>query len=355
MSNGRRELIFITRKWPPAMGGMETYCLKLTEALRREHSVEVIALAGSPDGRPPRAHNLLIFGFTAGMRLLLHSRMPELIHVGDIASWPFAILAQIRRPSIRIAISAHGTDVSYGRRSGWRAALYRSYLRIGARLLRAAIVIANSQATADASAQAGFRRIEVVPLATDLHAPQGNIHECGSNLLFAGRLMRSKGLSWFVENVLPHLPRGIDLDVAGLAWEADEARCLDHPRVRYLGVLDQARLAEAYATARCVVVPNIELANGVFEGFGLVAAEAAAAGGVVLAANSAGLMSAEIDGETGFLLPPGAAQPWIDKVGEVVAWSAEERRTFVTASMRQAKHYYSWERVALQTIAIYPR
>jgi len=352
MAETSKSLIFVTRKWPPAMGGMETYCFKLVEELRRRHSVELVALPGAADGSVPGIWRLTHFGLTTASRILFGRPLPDLIHVGDMASWPFALMARVRRPSFRIVISAHGTDVSYGRRRGWRGRLYRAYLRTGAALLASARVIANSEATAEACRQAGFRRVDIVPLASDLRAP-ATMPETGINLLFAGRLIRRKGLSWFVRNVLPLLPRDIGLDVAGSLWSDEEAAALADERVNYLGVLDQRALATTYAGALCVVVPNIEMSNGEFEGFGLVAVEAAAAGGVVLASGIGGLRSAVTHGITGFLVAPGDSAAWAAKILEIRDWDCAQRETFLAASIAEVRAHFSWDRVARETEAIY--
>jgi glycosyltransferase involved in cell wall biosynthesis len=294
------------------------------------------------------------FGVSTTSRILLGQPLPNLIHVGDMASWPLALMARLRSPSIRVVMSAHGTDVSYGRRASLSGWLYRAYLRTGAALLASAKVVANSQATAEACRQAGFRRVEIVPLASDFRAP-APVPEPGTNLLFAGRLIRRKGLSWFVESVLPLLPQDIGLDVAGSLWSDEEAASLLDERVRYLGVLDQQALANAFAGALCVIVPNIEMANGEFEGFGLVAVEAAAAGGVVLASNIGGLRGAVKDGVTGFLVQPGGATAWAAKILDIQAWDRAKREAFVVASVAEARDHFSWERVATETEAIYDR
>lgn len=355
MTDRSNSLMFVTRKWPPAMGGMETYCFKLVEELRKRHPVELMALPGSADGSVPTAAQMLRFGLTTAFRLLFGRSLPDLIHVGDMASWPFALLAKLRQPSIRVVLSAHGTDVGYGRRSGWRGWFYRSYLRAGAAILGSAKVVANSEATAEASRQAGFRDISVVPLASDFRAPPPPLPDAGSNLLFAGRLIRRKGLSWFVENVLPQLPNDIRLEVAGSLWSEEEAAALNDERVIYLGVLGQPELAAAYARALCVVIPNIEMANGEFEGFGLVAVEAAAAGGVVLASDTGGLQSAVRDGVTGFLEKSGNAAAWSANIIEIRNWDPARRRAFIAASLAEVRNHFSWDRVARETEAIYAR
>nr|WP_298898223.1 glycosyltransferase [uncultured Altererythrobacter sp.] len=165
-------------------------------------------------------------------------------------------------------------------------------------------------------------------------------------ILFAGRLVARKGCGWFVREVLPLLPEEIGLDIAGTAWDEREREILAHPRVTLLGNLTQAQLAEAYAAALCVIIPNIDVPSGEFEGFGLVAPEAAAAGGVVLAADRDGLRDAVIDQETGFLLESGNSQEWSKRIVEIANWETAARRQFVARAQRTAIERYSWQRVA---------
>ena len=106
------EILFVTRKWAPAIGGMETYCVKLTEQLARTHDVEVIALPGQPNSLPPRFASLIRFPFTVLRRWLARSRPPAILHLGDMAIWPIGVLAGLRRGETRLVLSAHGTDVS---------------------------------------------------------------------------------------------------------------------------------------------------------------------------------------------------------------------------------------------------
>jgi glycosyltransferase involved in cell wall biosynthesis len=342
-------ILFVTRKWAPAVGGMETYALRLTQQLAESSPVEVIALPGRADGMPPSALELLGFPFTVLRHWLARKTAPAVLHIGDMALWPLGLLARGR---VKVVLSAHGTDVSYPRRGGIKGALYGHYLKLGSRLLARAEVIANSHATRDVAAETGWRNAAVVPLATDLRAaPPDGRHN--GKILFAGRLIPLKGCAWFIRQVLPLLPEGTRLQVAGTRWNGDEAAALDHPRVEYLGTLDRAELGETYRNAMCVIVPNIVLANGEYEGFGLVAPEAAAAGGLVLAARCGGLSDAVIDGETGLLVEAGNAAAWRDAIVEVSAWDRKTRKAFLDKAMQTAAEHFSWDRVARETLALY--
>jgi glycosyltransferase involved in cell wall biosynthesis len=346
-------ILFVTRKWAPAMGGMERYSQRLVEQLRMIEPVECIALPGRADGQPPSPLALLTFPF-AVLRSWLARRSdpPVVLHLGDLALWPLGLLARTTARRTRVAISLHGTDAGYHRRRTWRGAAYRFYLRLGARMLRDAVLIANSRATADAAGEAGWRTRAIVPLATDMQEP--NLRPEGTaHLLFAGRLIPRKGLLWFVREVLPLLPKSIRLRVAGARWDAAEGAALNDPRVDYLGILTPPALATAYATASCVIVPNIDLHDGEFEGFGLVAPEAAAAGGIVVAAALDGIFEAVRDGETGFLVASGDAREWADRIMDIANWDASRRADFVARSRKSIATHYSWDRVARQTMETY--
>jgi glycosyltransferase involved in cell wall biosynthesis len=146
--------------------------------------------------------------------------------------------------------------------------------------------------------------------------------------------------------VLPHLPKNIRLQVAGTGWDDSEAHVIDDPRVDYLGCLAPDELAGAYSNALCVIVPNIEPENGEYEGFGLVAPEAASAGAIVLAADHGGLPDAVIDGKTGHLLPTGDTKAWIEAVLRTSALSDVERIAICKNAQSKAREHYSWDRVA---------
>lgn len=344
---------FVSRKWPPAMGGMETYSKELSDRLRDHVEIEVIALPGHSDGSTPSPWELVRFGLSTGLRLLLALRPAPVTHVADMASWPLALAARLRRPSARRVLSAHGTDVSYARRGGILGRLYGAYLALGALLLGRVTVIANSDATAAAAAQYGYRNTVVVPLAADAMISGSVPDMADQTILFSGRLVPRKGCRWFIRNVMPHLPETMSLEVAGTIWDDEERAALEAPRVRYLGRLDQSALFRRMAAAMCVVVPNIELENGEFEGFGLVAVEAAAVGGVVVAARHAGLSEAVKDGETGFLLPAGDPDAWVKAITDIADWTPNRRAAFTCQAKTICSDYYSWDRVASDTTKHY--
>lgn len=349
---GAPRVLFVTRKWAPAMGGMETYSMRLTEELAKITSIEVVALPGRENGHPPRVGPLLGFPFAVVRQVIKHRRTIDVLHLADMAIWPLGLLAKLCRKPVRVVLSAHGTDVAYHRRRTLRGWLYGVYLRLGSKILSRAKVIANSRATRDVAAETGWHDAAVVPLATDITAPPPDGTHDGS-ILFAGRLVERKGCGWFIREVLPLLPQGIRLKVAGTVWDEMERAALSHPRVDFIGNLGGEDLVAAYRRALCLVVPNIEPVNGEYEGFGLIAVEAAAAGGLVIAADCGGLRDAVVDGMTGIMVTSGDAGGWAEQISALGSWTSAQRATFLADATRHATNHFNWQRVAQETLALY--
>jgi glycosyltransferase involved in cell wall biosynthesis len=124
----------------------------------------------------------------------------------------------------------------------------------------------------------------------------------GRGLIFAGRLSAEKGATAAIDIALLSNER---IDLYGSAYDEDYARALrqrheDDPSVTFHETLPRAELWRRFASARAVLCPS-----DWEEPFGLVAAEAQAAGTPVVAFARGGLREIIDDGVTGFLVEPG--------------------------------------------------
>ena len=174
-------------------------------------------------------------------------------------------------------------------------------------------------------------------------------------LLFAGRVEWEKGLQTAVD-ALPALRRafpGTTLRVAGDGGYVGEARELARRRrvasaVTWLGRLDDDGLARAYREADVVVVPSL------YEPFGLVALEAAAAGTPRVVARTGGLAEQVRDGVTGLVVEPGSVAALTTAVAGLLADPRRARRV-AAAARREARTRHDWAGVAAATAAVYGR
>ncbi len=309
----RPDLVYVTRKFPPSVGGMENLAFEIATSIRRAARPRVIALGGGQ-------RNLLWFLPLAAFRTfvaLVRERTPTVL-VGDpvvmVALWP--VLAVFS--STRVAVVVHGLDLTLP------IGPYRVLVRWALR--RADLVIAISEATKREAVALGVapERIEIVlpglpvpatrPDVADARARVRSRFGLGTDDVIVatiGRLVPRKGQAWFVREVLPllgaqyrYLVAGDGPDRAAIQAAADASGVAD--RCVLVGAVDDDDREAIFSGADVFVVPNISV-PGDMEGFGLVAAEASLRGTPVIAARLEGLTDAVIEGVTGATCDSGDA------------------------------------------------
>jgi glycosyltransferase involved in cell wall biosynthesis len=349
-------LLLVSRKWPPAVGGMETYSVELADTLAAQFDVHALVLHGRADGRPPSLPAYAAFVLRAMLFCLLRGRRFDYVVLTDLIVFPAALCHRIVAPRGRRLVVVHGLDMVFHLRGGLPSrayALYFAAFRSCQRIFRA--MVANSANTAALARQAGLAPVVVVNPCL----PRGGLASAvadASNLpaqwsaaprriLYFGRLVPRKGALWFAQSVLPALPDCIFF-VAGAATDRDYARTLAGcQRTVCLGRVDAAQLAAMIRAADAVVMPNIPTPAAVdAEGFGLAAVETAALGGRLLAASIDGIGDAVVDGVTGRLLPPANAAAWIQAAREAMEVPLADRDCYRAGVAAAAVEAFSSQR-----------
>jgi D-inositol-3-phosphate glycosyltransferase len=116
-------------------------------------------------------------------------------------------------------------------------------------------------------------------------------------------------------------------------------------RVRFLGAVPHAALADLYALADVCVVPSLT------ESFGLVALEAQASGTPVVATAVGGLRDIVADGLTGHLVRGRDPAAFARRIGELL--SDRDGRARMGEAARRRAALYSWERSADRLLSLY--
>jgi glycosyltransferase involved in cell wall biosynthesis len=114
-------------------------------------------------------------------------------------------------------------------------------------------------------------------------------------------------------------------------------------RVHMLGHVEDQEMPALYSAARALVFPSL------YEGFGLPALEAMAAGTPVIASNTTGL--AEVVGDAGLTVDPRSADAFGDALGRVLGDDALRDRLVAAGRARAAD--FTWVRTASATAAVY--
>lgn len=164
-------------------------------------------------------------------------------------------------------------------------------------------------------------------------------------LLFFGRLdLFHKGLDLLLRAMARLAPerRGLELIVAGRGRDAAAVAALARQlgierRVRIMCDVSEAQRLELFAGARVLLMPSR------FEGFGMVAAEAMAAGVPVVAA-AAGALPEVVGPDGGILVHPNDAAALATAVATLL--DDPDRRAELGRGARRRARRFSWDRVA---------
>jgi len=337
-------VLFITRKYPPQVGGMENLSYHITTGVNCDK--KIIAL------KKPNIH-LIWFVPYALLYTLFTLHRWDVIHLGDPVLSIIGYTAKLFSPRKPVAVTVHGLDVTF------ENSIYQKYLDWFGKRFDSYICI--SRYSREMAQAIGISRTTIIPVGIDVEKFEGvkadkktfhqkyNIPEDHQVMITVGRLVRRKGVLWFVENVLPKLKDkkatyliigdGPDKDAINKAIREKGLA----GKARLLGRVPDDELKYIYVNADMFIMPNIPI-QGDMEGFGIVAIEASLAGLVLIASDLEGIQDAVTDGVNGILIPPGDAEKYIETIEDVL----EDYPKYITFKDK-AKEYtratYSWDKI----------
>lgn len=320
-------ILHVCLRYPPATGGVETYVREIVERTRhvpaaheaieateaREATRDVRVLTSKLRTHGPASEldpNLLLddpiyvqrlhhmrtpcisYPRLQALKYYIGHHTPDILHGYSFWYQPADVTARYaRRHDIPFIFHPMYYENATRRRPTWR--LYRS--TVGRQTFAAAdVVVVISPQEQTLIEKAGFpvKRCELIPPGIDTHKyeiqhpnPFGARGIRGTILLSVGRIAAGKGLADMVE-ILPHVLKefpdthwvlaGEDFGFrSGLERQAQQLGLSNHLHI--LGKLSDEELAAAYQHATILVHPSHD------EAFGIVLAEAQAAGTPVVA------------------------------------------------------------------------
>jgi len=356
----RPRLLFFSRRYPPCLGGIETYSYELYTRLSPRIPVRLVALR-----RQSLLHLawFLPYGLLVGLWLLLLRRI-DVVYFSDGV---IGALAPFLRPfarGARFIITIHGLEMTY------RNPLARSLMVGGARACDR--VVAVSQNTRAITAQCGIAEerltvvydgVESTVLPMECETTLRERFEAEHHLRFGrdrilfncGRPGRRKGVAEFLKKGFPLLEPDIKLLIGGRGPELEQIRRIAArpefgDRIFVLGPLEDDLLAMLRASADLFLMPNIRIPTDV-EGLGLAPLESMYAGTPVVAFAVDGLVEAIREG--GDLVEADDYRAFVDQVHAYYALppAAREKRK------REARDYvrreYDWQGVAEKYLEIF--
>lgn len=299
---GCRSVLFITRKFPPDVGGMERVAFGLSQALAKLVPVKLV--------KPPHGKSKLsqyVFTLLRGAWLILRSPTGTVVLLQDAALSPLVAVAKLRL--LKVAVIAHGLDITLPSR------LYQ--LLVLPPLRGAAQVICISEKTkAEVLRQSvPLDRIVIIPNGVaPLGAEDAWLGQRQPFILTVGRQVQRKGYLWFLEHVAPRILAerpNLRIKFAGDGPLHEEMRRLaaasgTEDQIDFLRGLRDDQIWSLMCQCSVFFMPNVEV-PGDMEGFGVVAVEAMTAGAPVVVADLEGLRQAVPSERVGIRVKPGDA------------------------------------------------
>lgn len=311
-------LLFITRTYPPLVGGMEKFASDFYENYRRHGNVDVLANSGGKK-------TLMLFFVRAAFFIVVHSMEYDVIHIYDAVLSPLIIFVKLFSKA-RVSFTVNGLDVVFSKFG------YQHFMPFFLR--KADKIFAISQYTMEQCLLRGISRdlLRVIPVGFNFENIKMHSEDEKKAilsrfsfpldekkfLLTVGRLVKRKGHTWFIANVFTKLPAQYVYLIAGDGPERESIVELLNQlditdRVFLLGRVSDEEKNCLYQIADLFVMPNIYVKNDQ-EGFGIVLVEAGSYGLPVIASNIEGIRDVIIDQKTGRLVEERDAQGFIDSI-----------------------------------------
>jgi phosphatidylinositol alpha-1,6-mannosyltransferase len=319
------KILFITRNYPPKIGGLESYSYNLIKEFEAHNAVYKIVLSKS------KIHLVWFIPYCFLTALILvWKHAVSSIHLCDAVLAPVGVLLKVLTPT-KISISAHGLDITYRNR------LYQALIPWC--IARMDKIVCVSRSTRKECTRRGIpaHLCMVVPngirpdefylsqasddLRRDLEKIVGVSLRNKTVLLTVGRLVRRKGVAWFAEKVIPQLDKSYSYLIAGDGPEYKHIQAVLErnnlkDRVFLLGRVSGEVLKVIYNASDIFIMPNITVPDDI-EGFGITAIEAGSCGLPVVASRIQGIQDAVLDGMTGYLVEERDVEGFLKKIEEM--------------------------------------
>ena len=353
-------ILFLARRYPPCLGGIETHCYELYRRLCLRRPVRLVALR-----RQSLLHLawFLPYCFVLALALLLTGRV-GVIYFGDGVAGALAPLLRPFARGVRRVVTIYGLEMSY------RQPLARRLMVAGAQACERIAVI--SQYTRELVINRGIPAsrlvtihlgVEPVTLAADREAELAAAFAARHGVVFGrdrvllnfGRQVKRKGVAEFLEHGMPRLAPDIRLFIGGRGPELPRIAAVCQQlglgsRVVLLGPIPDDELAMLRQRADLFLMPNVALAGDV-EGFGQTQLECMHAGTPVVAFAVDALVESVREG--GYLVPAGDYAAFVDCIHAFFALPAAGRLAKEEEARAYVRREYSWERTTDHYVDIF--
>ncbi|MFZ2154137.1 MAG: glycosyltransferase family 4 protein [Candidatus Moraniibacteriota bacterium] len=360
--NKKPRILFISRAYPPTLGGIENQNYGIATELSRLTEVKIIA---NTRGKKFLPLFLIKTAFTG----IYSARKYDVILFGDGVLSPLGIFFKLIYPQKKVASIIHGLDLTFAYKKSFLGKIYKMLIIPAIGKMDKLIMVGNYTILEAVKLGISQEKCVFIPNGFDKDKVCSNFNRKDlanfldldltdkKVILRVGRFVRHKGLDWFIKEVMPLLPSNYILVGAGgrvakkTVGDSDifpdcekniQQQNLTE-RVKLFTNISQQHMNLLFNTVDLFISPNIKV-PGSMEGFGINAIEGAACAKVVIAADLEGLKDAIIDGKNGFLVEPQNAQQYAQKIKNVLT-DEDLMEKFGAQAQSFTFENFSWEAV----------
>jgi len=356
--NKKTRILFLARRYPPSVGGVQTHCYNLYNRLIETCTVKLVAL-----GKNSLLHLVWFVPYA-----FLISFFKVLFRQVDVIYFSDGVICSIA-PFLRPFTRARFVVTIYGLEMTYSNPLFSHLMRRGVSACEKVPVI--SQKTKEVAVEAGVpgEKIDIIYLGIDppsisesqaqeLKARFEKTHNIkfGQDriLLNFGRQVPRKGVAKFIENGMPLLDNEIKLIISGSGSDAGrirEARDNNNLQDRVIILwLSDEELGMLRKEADLFIMPNVPYPNDV-EGFGIAQLECMHDGTPAIVFAVDALVESVSKG--GYQITSNDYQAFADQIHAFLKLSIEERAQIEREAQDYVRTEFTWDKTASEYLDVF--
>ena len=372
-------ILFVTHKFPPAIGGMQKQSYELINGVQTLTDVHVIAQ------RPSESKAAFFVKLRGRIKKALKQHPGiHTIHCND-GVMAACVALFCRFEGLNYSCTFHGLDLIYPN------SIYQNYIL--PKISTFSSIICVSEHTRRECIRRGFDPAKVHTIVNGVdfdlqHLDQRPDFESyfykqygidlrsKKTIVSIGRAVKRKGMSWFANTIMPKLPENVQFVMVGPiekkgSFLSKIFKMLPHSWVEsiqlftgyasdsqeihkvvsdvdkksiHVGRLPFMDMMQLLSYADVFIMPNIKV-HGDMEGFGLVALEANLRGCPVVVSSIEGITSAVRHGKNGFNARSEDVEDWYDKLDYVLS-EEFDRKAYSSHAEQYVLQNFSWDNMA---------
>ena len=356
-----KKMLFVARRYPPSVGGIETFCYNLYSGISQKREVDLIAL------RKSSIVHLLWFMPLTFVRVfvMLLQKKYDVVYLSDGVTASMAIIFRPLFKNVTFISTIYGLEMTI------KNPFARTLINAGVNSCHHVTTI--SENTLDimkkyispSKVSIVYVGIEppqieesvIVTLRAEFESQYSLDFSKENVLLNFGRMVPRKGVARFLKEGFTLLDPSVRLILGGSgpdysAIEATIAELNLNNRVILLNRPSDEIVAMLRASADLFIMPNVHYPNDV-EGYGMAQLESMYSGMPVVAFAVDALVESVRSG--GYLIEPDNYQAYSATINDYFKLSEEAQQEKRTEAQEYVQKEYSWEKTCSDYIALIDR